>query len=417
MTSFRPLRPSTHTRSLVFSLDEPLPPDIRALMADFRLMVNRGLREASEKRLTARGSLTSFSQELAREYRVNSAHARIATDVSLSLLKGHRRRLRKGLTGKVPYVMRPFLRADDKTFHVDLDKGRIRLSLRNGQWSSFPIPVSDYHRAALADGAVKQLVLTPQRAVLVLERVNQPPYVPESLIALDTNESSLDGVEVSSQGTSPVILRYDEVRRVQFRHFVRRRAISRKKAHDRRVKRRLLAAEGRRESARVGQRLHQLAKGLVETAKAKHAAIALEDLHLPRGGGRGRSFRRRLSSWPQRELHRQLLYKAEARGVPVILVNPRYTSKTCPRCRERKERGSRVGAVFRCESCGWRCDRQLNAGLNIARTALGETPELGGLWLDPDALLKDGRIPLYEPGSCPAAREDRTGSEELRGRT
>ncbi len=117
--------------------------------------------------------------------------------------------------------------------------------------------------------------------------------------------------------------------------------------------------------------------------------------------------RRRLSSWPHRELHRQIEYKAEERGVPVIKVDPRYTSKTCPRCGEIKQRRSRVGRVSVCDKCGWRKDRQINAGLNICNTALAELPEamrrgLGGLRLDPDALADDAVILLYSSGNAGA---------------
>jgi len=128
--------------------------------------------------------------------------------------------------------------------------------------------------------------------------------------------------------------------------------------------------------------------------------------------------RRRLSSWPRRELHRQLEYKAEEQGVPVIKVDPRNTSKSCPRCGEVKERRSRVGRVFVCAKCGWRCDRQVNAGLNICRTVLREVLQgpsnsgLGGLRLDPDALPNDAMRLLYSPGDAGAhGRSGRDGSD------
>jgi IS605 OrfB family transposase len=155
---------------------------------------------------------------------------------------------------------------------------------------------------------------------------------------------------------------------------------------------------------------------LVAQARSRGAALALEDLRLPRGGGRGRRMRRRLPSWPWRELHRQLEYKAEEQGVPLIKVNPRNTSKTCPRSGEVKERRSRVGRVFVCASCGWRCDRQLNAGRNICQTVLREAPQgpsnsgLGGLRMDPDALPKDAM-----GSSTPRVAPGRTGGADGRG--
>jgi putative transposase len=383
-------------------------------MHDFRLMVNRSIRFALENDLTARGSLVKFAQTLTKECHVNFQHARTATEVSLSLVKGHRRRLRKGRECKVPYVYRPFLRADDSTFHVSMENFHVRLSIRAGEWSGFDMKLSLYHLNVLASGKVKQLVLNEKRAVLVIEKQAPEPYVPASIIALDTNERSLDGVSLSASEGTPISIPFPEVSTVQHRHFVRRRKMARKKRRDRRIMRKLLSKEGNKEHDRVSQRLHLVSKGLVEAAEEAQAAIVLEDLRLPKGGGRGPRMRRRLSSWPQRELHHQIEYKAEERGVPMIKVDPRNTSKTCPRCGEIKERRSRVGRVFVCDKCGWRMDRQLNAGLNICRTALAELPEgamrrgLGGLRLDPDALTDDAMILLYAP--------DSTGAHVVSGR-
>ena len=64
--------------------------------------------------------------------------------------------------------------------------------------------------------------------------------------------------------------------------------------------------------------------------------------------------------------------------------------------------------MFICDECGWRIDRQINAGLNICRTALAQPPKevetrgLGGLRLDPDALANDAMILLYAPGNAGA---------------
>ncbi|HEV2316591.1 MAG TPA: hypothetical protein VGV89_03340, partial [Thermoplasmata archaeon] len=119
-------------------------------------MVNRGVREALEKNLTALGSLTKFSQTLAREYRVNGTHARAAMDTAVSLDKGHRRRVRKGRSSSVPYCRTPFLIADASTFHLNSVTGHVRLSLRNGEWTGFDLSLSDWHRSVLAKGTIKQ---------------------------------------------------------------------------------------------------------------------------------------------------------------------------------------------------------------------------------------------------------------------
>ena len=45
-------------------------------------------------------------------------------------------------------------------------------------------------------------------------------------------------------------------------------------------------------------------------------------------------------------------------------LNPAYTSKTCSRC---GERGIRKGLAFKCPSCGFELNADLNATRNIAQ--------------------------------------------------
>jgi len=120
---------------------------------------------------------------------------------------------------------------------------------------------------------------------------------------------------------------------------------------------------------------------------------------------------RRLSSWPRGEIHRQIEYKAALEGVPVIKVNPAWTSKTCPVCGARRR--DRVGKVFVCEMCDWEMDRQINAGLNILKTALASNEALArAVRFQPGALRHDVVSPLYdllrEGGG---AREEPSGVE------
>jgi IS605 OrfB family transposase len=214
---------------------------------------------------------------------------------------------------------------------------------------------------------------------------------------MDTNEDSLDGVVASGESAQLVRVPFDGVRRVQEVHFRRRRRLAKKKARDRRVARRLLDREGRRERNRVRQRLHRVSKGLVRLARTSRAAIVLEDLKLHAAGGRSRRMNRRLSSWPRSEIHRQIEYKAALAGVPVIKVNPQWTSKTCPACGARRR--DRVGKDFVCLMCDWEMDRQINAGMNILKTALASSKNEAlarAVRFRPGALRHDAVSPLYD---------------------
>jgi transposase len=75
--------------------------------------------------------------------------------------------------------------------------------------------------------------------------------------------------------------------------------------------------------------------------------------------------RQRFGRWAFYELATFIQYKAKLVGVPVVKVNPAYTSQTCSRCGH-YERGNRNGEVFICKTCGYECNADLNASYNIA---------------------------------------------------
>jgi putative transposase len=307
------------------------------------------------------------------------------------------------------------LKAENQSYRLDRETGRLRIPVRGTEGVHLLLPLSDWHRSFLSNPAwtLGSLTVVPGKIILVVRREAPKAYEPEGAIALDTNEDSLDGVVASDEGMVTTILPFGGVRRIQETHFRRRRRLAKKKAGDRRVMRRLLDREGRRERNRVRQRLHRISKRLVRFAKDGKAAIVLEDLTLHGAGGRSRLMNRRLSSWPRREIHRQIEYKAALAGVPVIKVNPAWTSKTCPACGARRR--DRVGKEFVCLMCDWEMDRQINAGLNILKTALASSKNEAlarAVRFQPGALRHDAMSPLYDLSALPTgAREEPSGAE------
>ena len=78
---------------------------------------------------------------------------------------------------------------------------------------------------------------------------------------------------------------------------------------------------------------HTISKGIVSKAKARNSAIVLEDLSGIRERTTVRRKQRaRHSNWSFYQLRQFIEYKALIAGVPVIKVDPAYTSQTCSRC-------------------------------------------------------------------------------------
>jgi putative transposase len=120
---------------------------------------------------------------------------------------------------------------------------------------------------------------------------------------------------------------------------------------------------------------HCISKAIVRTAQGTARGIALEDLK----GIRERiSAQRTVSKRQRRVLHRWaffqlrafIAYKATLAGVPVVYVNPAYTSQTCSRCGHCEKANRTSQAKFRCVACGFSAHADLNAAENIRRAAV-----------------------------------------------
>jgi len=122
---------------------------------------------------------------------------------------------------------------------------------------------------------------------------------------------------------------------------------------------------------------HCLSKQIVVKAKDTARAIALEDLSGIRQRITVPRFQRAvLHRWSFFQLRSFLEYKARLAGVPVILVDPRNTSRTCPHCGcvDRRNRPSQ--SQFVCVSCGYAGHADTIAAVNIRGRAVANRPKV-----------------------------------------
>jgi IS605 OrfB family transposase len=110
---------------------------------------------------------------------------------------------------------------------------------------------------------------------------------------------------------------------------------------------------------------HTIAKSIILSAKESGKGVAIEDLTNIRftSKRRNKKFRTKLGKWSFGQLRSFLEYKGLLYGVPVVVVDPRYTSQTCNVC---KYLGKRTNKHFKCNNCGNDMDADVNASLNIA---------------------------------------------------
>ncbi|MDR9896925.1 transposase [Aetokthonos hydrillicola Thurmond2011] len=113
---------------------------------------------------------------------------------------------------------------------------------------------------------------------------------------------------------------------------------------------------------------HNIACKLILEASFSESHIVLEDLtgirERTNTQPRSREQRFLANSWSFYQLKLFIQYKANIAGIPVVLVNPRYTSQTCHKCLHiHPIAGSsyRNGKDYCCGHCGWKGDADYNA--------------------------------------------------------
>jgi len=396
-------------KGVAFRLDADLPSEAKFLLEDFRLAVNNAIRAGLQARVTSRNALAriaykDFRQEHPMMY---AQHLVSAFGVAGGVLKNCRRNVRKGITYKIPYVKCLMMKAENQAYKLDRESGTIDLPIRAGCHVKLKLVVSQYHRKFLDDATLSlgSLTLLPNRVIVAFRKGAPAPYTPESVLSLDTNERSLDGVFVDDDSGASISVKADfpDVAIAQQMHHDRRRRLQKKKAYDRRTSRNLCRREGKREHNRVEYWLHQIANAVLSFGEKEKSAIVLENLTGIRFK-RSKDMNRRLSLWPRRKLHQIIEHKAQWKGIPVVKVDPRNSSRKCPICGRIQD--SRMGAEFVCE-CGWHMDRHINASINLLQTAISNGMA-GGLRFDPGAFQHDVMMILYEPEM--AARSEPNGT-------
>ena len=205
----------------------------------------------------------------------------------------------------------------------------------------------------------------------VPERVENPE--PVGFVGVDLGIVEIATTSTGDRFAGRVLNRY---RRKQNRLRAKLQAKNTKSA------KRVLKRLRRREARRARDVNHTISKSIVERAERTEHGIVLEDLKGIRGrvrlsrpspattlNGRLRRstfHRSALHSWGFAQLRDFLTYKARRVGVPVLVVDPAYTSQTCSECDRTSRRNRPTRNRFVCQSCGVVLHADVNASRNLA---------------------------------------------------
>jgi IS605 OrfB family transposase len=237
-----------------------------------------------------------------------------------------------------------------------------------------PCKMGAYHRTILDSGEweIKSSTLTYRKrdGVLFLN-VAVEKEIPESkmidrdgIVGIDLGITNI-AVATGTNGKT-AFHGGGTMKLTRYRYFKARQGLQR--LGTRAAKRKLRALTGR-ERRFVANENHCIAKEIINNAIGSFTkpAIVMEDLtgvrKNPRKSSRGT---RELNSWSYFQLQQFIEYKALERGVPVIYIDPAYTSQACCRCGH-VERANRDKARhrFECRACHYQSNDDRVASINI----------------------------------------------------
>jgi putative transposase len=137
----------------------------------------------------------------------------------------------------------------------------------------------------------------------------------------------------------------------------------RRKNLQRAGKTRLLKKLHRKQRRRMSYENHRATRAVVDYAATHRRAVVMENLENVRSGDskiRGYSEK---NQWAFAQFGSMLRHKCALRGIPLIEVDPAYTSQRCSRCGSiHRPNGKR----YVCLTCGHNDHRDANSGFNIA---------------------------------------------------
>jgi IS605 OrfB family transposase len=237
-----------------------------------------------------------------------------------------------------------------------------------------PFVAGAYHRSRL-EGVRGQADLVCRKGKLYLyvtvEVPDAAPVEPEAWLGVDLGIRNLavdsDGEQHSGAGVEAVRQRQQKLRTAL-------QSVGTKSA-----KRHLKKLSGREARFRSDVN-HTISKRIVRKVKDTARGLALEDLTGIRERATVRKAQRAMhGGWAFFQLRSFLEYKGRLAGVPVVAVDPRNTSRTCPECGTIDKRNRRSQAEFQCTSCGYSDHADHVGAVNIARRAEVMRPIVAGI--------------------------------------
>jgi putative transposase len=330
------------------------------LMETFKDMVNHCIRIGLEHNCSTMKKLSMLSYQKLKEYPIQSYYKLNAISQAAGRLAQMKKDIKKGKMVKSPFIRKPYLVS---CYGFKINGCLLSFPVSNRQFAN--ILLNDHITKILSNDSLepRSFTITPT-SLSITVRKQIETIKPEAVIGIDRN---LRNVTISTPNGS-IMYKTNKILTIKENSQFVKASFRR---NDRRVKNRFYTKIRGRQTRRVNQYLHKISKDIVQRAKELKSAIIFEDLKgirklYRKGNGQGKKYRRKLNSWSFYEFQRQIQYKADWEGIPVVFVDPKRTSKLCPICGDRIQEDKLNRRKLWCNNCSKSMDRDVVASMNIA---------------------------------------------------
>ncbi|WP_371579292.1 RNA-guided endonuclease InsQ/TnpB family protein [Streptomyces sp. NBC_01314] len=255
---------------------------------------------------------------------------------------------------------------DDRMLSWQIPDRTVSIWTTGGRVKGMPFTASPEQLATLALYRKGESDLLERDGMWFLSATCEVPEAPLNTEPVDFLGIDLGIVNIATTSDGE-ILAGRELNRIRTRERGLRAKLQKKNTPS--AKRRLKKRR-RKEARRAKDINHKIAKHVVAEAERTGRGIALEDLTGIRERVRLRKPQRAThASWSFHQLGQFIAYKARKAGVPVVHVDPAYTSRTCAECGH-IDKANRVSqAWFACRNCGFVDHADRNGSRNIRARA------------------------------------------------
>jgi len=222
-----------------------------------------------------------------------------------------------------------------------------------------------------------RIVLKNNKFMLyIYKRIPKPSkYIPKGVLAVDINEKHIvvgnSRFEIRFKTAVKRAVHYKKLAEMLQKKysFTRYMAWFRRSGINKRIR-----SFNKKVSSIIDDWVKKIAHEIVKLAKENQYAIVREDLtnlvEYLRNLQKDHKVALLILSY--RKIGFWIDWQAEKNGVPVVAVEPKGTSRTCPKCNSRMVR--KKGRIFGCSNCGFEADRDRVAIMNLEKLYRWEEP-------------------------------------------